>query len=185
MNMLRKGPQTSAKAATQLQVSEEEAGQRIDNFLIRILKGVPKSHVYRLLRTGQVRVNSRRTDATYRLQADDRVRVPPVRTALPAATARPTTAAPPVLSARVLLEDEALLVLDKPSGVAAHGGSGISAGAIERMRAERPQLRFLELVIGWIGKPQVCSSSRRSAARWFVCTPRFAPARCANGTWSW
>jgi len=135
-----------APAVRWIDVGEEEAGQRIDNFLIRILKGVPKSHVYRLLRTGQVRVNSRRTDATYRLQADDRVRVPPVRTALPAATARPTTAAPPVLSARVLLEDEALLVLDKPSGVAVHGGSGISAGAIERMRAERPQLRFLELV---------------------------------------
>ena len=95
MNILRKDPRTSDKAVTQLQVGEEEAGQRIDNFLIRILKGVPKSHVYRLLRTGQVRVNSRRTDATYRLQVDDRVRVPPVRTAIPARKAGPATPAPP------------------------------------------------------------------------------------------
>jgi len=146
MNILRKDPRTSDKAVTQLQVGEEEAGQRIDNFLIRILKGVPKSHVYRLLRTGQVRVNSRRTDATYRLQVDDRVRVPPVRTAIPARKAGPATPAPPQLSMRVLLEDDALLVIDKPAGVASHGGSGISAGAIERMRAERPELRFLELV---------------------------------------
>jgi 23S rRNA pseudouridine955/2504/2580 synthase len=146
MNMLRKDLRTSEKAATQVQVSEEEAGQRIDNFLIRILKGVPKSHVYRLLRTGQVRVNSRRTDVTYRLQVDDRVRLPPVRTAIPAPKPGPSTPAPQQLSARVLLEDDALLVIDKPAGLAAHGGSGISAGAIERMRAERPQLRFLELV---------------------------------------
>jgi len=107
---------------------------------------VPKSHVYRLLRTGQVRVNSRRTAATYRLQIDDRVRVPPVRTAIPAPKSGSSTPAPQQLSARVLLEDDALLVIDKPAGLAAHGGSGISAGAIERMRAERPQLRFLELV---------------------------------------
>jgi 23S rRNA pseudouridine955/2504/2580 synthase len=144
--MLRKDPRTSEKAATQVHVGEEEAGQRIDNFLIRILKGVPKSHVYRLLRTGQVRVNSGRIDATYRLQVDDRVRLPPVRTAVPTSPPRSPTPAPPQLSSRILLEDEALLVIDKPSGVAAHGGSGISAGAIERMRAERPQLRFLELV---------------------------------------
>ena len=144
--MLRKDPRTSEKTATQVNVSEEEAGQRIDNFLIRILKGVPKSHVYRLLRTGQVRVNSRRTDVTYRLQVDDRIRLPPVRTAIPAPKPGPLTPAPQQLSARVLLEDDALLVIDKPAGLAAHGGSGISAGAIERMRAERPQLRFLELV---------------------------------------
>jgi 23S rRNA pseudouridine955/2504/2580 synthase len=146
MNMLRKGPQSRENAATQVEVGEEEAGQRIDNFLIRILKGVPKSHVYRLLRTGQVRVNSRRTEATYRLQVDDRVRLPPVRTAIPATPTGRATPAPQQLSPRVLLEDDALLVLNKPAGVAAHGGSGISAGVIERMRAERPQLRFLELV---------------------------------------
>jgi 23S rRNA pseudouridine955/2504/2580 synthase len=146
MNMLRKDPRTSEKAATQVHVSEDEAGQRIDNFLIRILKGVPKSHVYRLLRTGQVRVNSRRTDAMYRLQTDDRVRLPPVRTAVPTPRSRPASPAPPQLSSRVLMEDEALLVIDKPAGVAAHGGSGISTGVIERMRAERPLLRSLELV---------------------------------------
>ena len=98
MNTLRKEPQSSEKAVTQVQVSEEEAGQRIDNFLIRILKGVPKSHVYRLLRTGQVRVNSRRAEATYRLQAQDRVRVPPVRTARPASGDRAASAAPQIIS---------------------------------------------------------------------------------------
>jgi 23S rRNA pseudouridine955/2504/2580 synthase len=146
MNMLRKDPRTSEKGATQLLVGEEEAGQRIDNFLIRILKGVPKSHVYRLLRTGQVRVNSRRTAVTYRLQVDDRVRLPPVRTALPKPGSGRPTAAQPRLAPRILLEDDALLAIDKPPGLAAHGGSGISSGAIERMRAERPQARFLELV---------------------------------------
>src|SRR5580765_3827808 len=114
-----------------IEVDAGSEGQRVDNFLMRACKGVPRSHVYRLLRTGQVRVNSRRIDATYRLQVDDRVRVPPVRTAIPAQKARPATPAPPQLSVRVLLEDDALLVIDKPAGVASHGGSGISAGAIE------------------------------------------------------
>jgi 23S rRNA pseudouridine955/2504/2580 synthase len=133
-------------AASWAEVGEEEAGQRIDNYLVRVLKGVPKSHVYQLLRTGQVRVNSKRIEATYRLQSGDRVRLPPVRTA----TTRPATqVAGPVeqrLSRHILLEDDALLIVDKPAGVAAHGGSGISRGVIEQMRAERPELRFLELV---------------------------------------
>lgn len=146
MNSLRKGPQTSGSAVVQLRIGAEEAGQRIDNFLIRILKGVPKSHVYRILRTGQVRINSRRADATYRLQTDDVVRVPPVRTAEKATESTPTAPTGLRLSSRILLEDEGLLVIDKPAGVAAHGGSGISFGVIERMRAERPELRYLELV---------------------------------------
>jgi 23S rRNA pseudouridine955/2504/2580 synthase len=128
-------------------VGEDAADQRIDNFLIRVLKGVPKSHLYRLLRTGQVRVNSRRVDATYRLRPGDRVRLPPVRAAAPhgrqAALAGPAMAR---LSPHTLMEDDALLVIDKPAGVAAHGGSGVSRGAIEQLRAERPDLRFLELV---------------------------------------
>jgi len=143
--MLRKDPRIGAQAASQVRVGLEEAGQRIDNFLIRILKGVPKSHVYRLLRTGQVRVNSRRTDATYRLQVDDRVRLPPVRTPIARASTAPGPAMP-FLTLRVLYEDEAVLAIDKPPGVASHGGSGVSMGVIERMRAERPHSRFLELV---------------------------------------
>jgi 23S rRNA pseudouridine955/2504/2580 synthase len=145
MNMLRKEP-IVRQAASQVQAGEEEIGQRIDNFLIRILKGVPKSHIYRLLRTGQVRVNSRRIDATYRLQRDDQIRVPPVGTKAPvtAQRVRASGGSPPLMST-VLLEDDMLLVIDKPAGVAAHGGSGISAGVIERLRAERADLRFLEL----------------------------------------
>lgn len=122
-------------------VDEVGEGQRVDNFLLRELKGVPRSHVYRLVRSGEVRVNSRRVDATYRLQAGDRVRVPPVRTATGAA--RPAPARPAEFP--VVFEDEALLVIDKPAGVAVHGGSGVSAGVIEQLRAARPEARFLEL----------------------------------------
>jgi 23S rRNA pseudouridine955/2504/2580 synthase len=132
----------SKETVTWLDLGEEAAGQRIDNYLLRVLKGVPKSHVYRILRSGEVRVNSRRADPTLRLQAGDRVRVPPIRIAASPAAAAPATA----LGARVVFEDDALLVIDKPPGVAVHGGSGISFGVIERLRAERTQLRFLELV---------------------------------------
>src|SRR3979490_1883136 len=120
-------------------VDSASEGQRVDNFLLRVCKGVPRSHVYRILRTGEVRVNSRRVDATYRLQPGDRVRVPPLR--LPPRTEK--TAQP--LARPVVYEDDALLVVNKPAGAAVHGGSGISFGVIERMRAARPQLRFLEL----------------------------------------
>lgn len=130
----------SKARATLLEVGEESAGQRIDNFLIRRLKGVPKSHVYRILRSGQVRVNSGRIKQDYRLQAADRVRVPPVRVASP--EIRPAAKS---LGLPVVFEDDALIVIDKPSGVAVHGGSGISFGVIESLRAERPKAKFLEL----------------------------------------
>ncbi len=125
------------------EVDEEAAGQRIDNYLTRLLKGVPKSHVYRILRSGEVRVNSGRVGPDYRLGAGDRIRVPPVRTAVRPVAVRPVAAR---LGKLVLYEDDALLVLDKPAGMAVHGGSGISLGVIEQLRAERPQARFLELV---------------------------------------
>ena len=124
-------------------VDERHSAQRVDNFLLRELKGVPRSHVYRLLRGGEVRVNSRRVDATYRLQPGDRVRIPPVRRGAAPARAAP---APRETGFPVIFEDDALLVIDKPAGVAVHGGSGVSFGVIERLRAERPQARFLELV---------------------------------------
>ncbi len=130
----------SKARATLLEVGEESAGQRIDNFLIRHLKGVPKSHVYRILRSGEVRVNSGRIKQDYRLKASDQVRVPPVRVATP--EFRP--AAKP-LGLPVVFEDAALIVIDKPSGIAVHGGSGISFGVIESLRAERPKAKFLEL----------------------------------------
>ncbi len=125
------------------EIGEEAAGQRIDNYLLKHLKGVPKSHVYRILRSGEVRVNSRRVAATYRLETGDRVRVPPVRTGI--RSDRPMPAGPK-LGLTPLYEDEWILAIDKPAGLAVHGGSGISAGAIERLRAERPDARFLELV---------------------------------------
>ena len=125
--------------ATTIEVGEESAAQRIDNFLLRKLKGVPKSHVYRVLRSGEVRVNSGRVRPDYRLQLGDRIRIPPVRVAV----RKP--AAPKPLNLPIVFEDASLLVIDKPSGVAVHGGSGVSYGVIESLRAERPQAKFLEL----------------------------------------
>jgi 23S rRNA pseudouridine955/2504/2580 synthase len=128
--------------AASVEVDSSSEGQRVDNFLMRVCKGVPRSHIYRVLRTGQVRVNSKRVDATYRLRPGDRVRIPPLRTAEPARRpAPPTSKLPPVVH-----EDEALIVVDKPAGLAVHGGSGVSYGVIEQFRAARPQLKFLELV---------------------------------------
>jgi 23S rRNA pseudouridine955/2504/2580 synthase len=128
-------------AASHVTIGEEAAGQRVDNFLLRILKGVPKSHVYRILRSGEVRVNRGRVGPDARLAVGDVVRVPPIRVAHPSSPA-------PVPRARVpvLFEDEAIIVVDKPSGLAVHGGSGIAAGLIEQMRAARPDAKFLELV---------------------------------------
>lgn len=123
-----------------LEVDEDSAGQRIDNFLLRIAKGVPKSHIYRILRSGEVRVNKGRVGADYRLQTGDRLRVPPIRTA-----ERPAQAAVPAREFEVSYEDEALIVIDKPAGVAVHGGSGVSFGVIEQLRRARPQAKFLEL----------------------------------------
>ena len=124
-------------------IGEEAAGQRIDNYLMRWLKGVPKSHVYRILRSGEVRVNSRRIGPDYRLQAGDLLRIPPVRVAdKPVIRGLPKGGFQPA----ILFEDEALLVIDKPSGLAVHGGSGVSFGVIEALRQARPDSRFLELV---------------------------------------
>ncbi|MEO1765612.1 RluA family pseudouridine synthase [Thiobacter aerophilum] len=131
----------SKETVTWLTIGDQAAGQRIDNFLLRELKGVPKSHIYRILRSGEVRVNSRRVEATHRLAAGDRVRLPPLRRPRPAAAQRTGR-----FAGRVLYEDEALLVVDKPAGIAVHGGSGVSYGLIEQLRQARPELRFLELV---------------------------------------
>jgi len=134
-------------AVSWLEVDDEAAGQRIDNYLTRVLKGVPKSHIYRILRSGEVRINKGRVGPEARLAAGDVVRVPPVRTAAPAIATEPTRATRRA-GARlpILFEDEAILVVDKPAGVAVHGGSGISSGVIEQLRAARPEARFLELV---------------------------------------
>ncbi len=129
----------SKARATWHEVGEDAASQRIDNYLLRILKGVPKSHVYRVLRSGEVRVNSGRVKPEYRLKSGDRIRVPPIR------ISERKPPAPKALNLPVVFEDEALVIIDKPSGVAVHGGSGVSYGVIESLRAERPQAKFLEL----------------------------------------
>ena len=127
-----------------LTVDEESAGQRLDNFLIRHLKGVPKTHVYRIIRSGEVRVNKGRAAADTRIEMGDVVRLPPVRISDKVAekAARPA----PGREFPLLLEDDALMAIDKPSGVAVHGGSGVSFGVIEQLRQARPQAKLLELV---------------------------------------
>jgi len=129
----------SKARAKWLEVGEESEAQRIDNFLLRQLKGVPKSHVYRVLRSGQVRVNSGRVKPDYRLQIGDRVRLPPIR------VSEKKPSVPRAVEFPIVYEDPAILVVDKPSGVAVHGGSGVSFGVIESLRAARPQAKFLEL----------------------------------------
>lgn len=123
-------------------VAPDQAGQRLDNFLMRELKGLPRSRVYRLVRKGEVRVNLGRVKARYRLRDGDQVRLPPVRTGMAPASSPPES----LDTGAVLFEDAHLLVLDKPSGVSVHGGTGIRAGVIEALRARRPELPFLELV---------------------------------------
>ena len=124
-------------------VAEDSENQRIDNYLAKVLKGVPKSHIYRILRSGEVRVNSKRVEPNYRLKIGDKLRIPPVRTAKPISQG---TAFRLNLLPEVLFEDDALLAINKPSGVAVHGGSGISSGIIELLRMREPKPRFLELV---------------------------------------
>lgn len=126
-------------------IQPDEAGQRIDNYLLRELKGVPKSHVYRILRSGEVRVNSGRIDAAYRLTGGDVIRIPPVRVAARPASDRVRIPEGTTLKPHILFEDDAIIALAKPAGLAVHGGSGVSLGVIELLRREYSQLKFLEL----------------------------------------
>ncbi len=134
----------SAPAVKWLVVDEESAGQRLDNFLMRHLKGVPKTHVYRIIRSGEVRINKGRCSADSRVEAGDEVRVPPVRVSDKVAEKAAHPA--PAREFPLLFEDDALLAIDKPAGVAVHGGSGVSFGVIEQLRQARPQAKLLELV---------------------------------------
>lgn len=129
-----------------VKIDEENVGQRLDNFLFALLKGVPKTRIYRIVRKGEVRVNKGRVDVKYRLQLADSVRVPPVRVAEPDELAPVQPALKRGLENSVLYEDDYFLVLNKPSGFAVHGGSGIHSGVIEALRQIRPGQRFLELV---------------------------------------
>lgn len=145
--MQQKSAETAEPARSEVRkvrIDEDLAGQRVDNFLRRELPGLPKGRLYRILRRGEVRVNGGRVKAEYRLEAGDEVRIPPT-------TLRPAAEAPPRrrvddLAAKVIFEDKRLLVLNKPSGVAVHGGSGVSHGVIELIRAARPEFRDLSLV---------------------------------------
>ena len=134
----------SAPAVKWLVVDEESAGQRLDNFLMRHLKGVPKTHVYRIIRSGEVRINKGRCSADSRVEAGDQVRLPPVRVSekVLEKVAHPA----PAREFPLLQEDDHLLAIDKPAGVAVHGGSGVSFGVIEQLRQARPQAKLLELV---------------------------------------
>ncbi len=132
----------SKESVTFLTIDEAGESQRIDNFLFRHLKGVPKSHIYRILR-GEVRVNKKRVDQTYKLKMGDLLRIPPIRVAQKEEVAEVYI---PALELPILFEDDALVVINKPSGLAVHGGSGVSFGVIEQMRRARPQAKFLELV---------------------------------------
>ncbi len=138
-------PEIIKESVNWVTVDEGGVGQRIDNFLVKILKGVPKSRIYRLVRSGELRVNSKRVDVDYRLQEGDRLRIPPIRTAQPAME-KPAGPVEARLAGCVLYEDDALVALAKPSGMAVHGGSGISRGVVEQLRLERPEAKFLELV---------------------------------------
>jgi len=132
----------SKDSVTFLTIDENGESQRIDNFLFKHLKGVPKSHIYRILR-GEVRVNKKRIDQTYRLKMGDLLRIPPIRVA---EKHENEEAYVPPQDFPILYEDDAILAVNKPSGVAVHGGSGVSFGVIEQLRRARPQAKFLELV---------------------------------------
>ncbi|WP_240141433.1 RluA family pseudouridine synthase [Nitrosomonas sp. HPC101] len=136
-------PTIISEHAAVKQIDETAEGQRIDNFLIKLLKGIPRRHIYQLLRSGQVRVNSKRIDASYRLLLHDKVRIPPVLM-----RAKPISHQVPYQADHltVLYQDDDLLVIDKPAGIAVHGGSGISYGVIEQLRRQHPDWKFLELV---------------------------------------
>lgn len=131
----------SKESVTERTLDEADAGQRLDNFLMRILKGVPKSHIYRIIRNGEVRINKKRAQAQHRLNAGDIVRIPPIRL-----SHAPSDVFVPPLEAACLFEDEHLLIINKPAGLAVHGGSGVQFGVIEQLRAARPNARYLELV---------------------------------------
>lgn len=136
-------PEISKNSAIRAKIGEEEAGQRLDNYLLRVCRGVPKSHVYRILRSGEVRVDGRRSPPSYRLQAGDELRIPPLRLAEKPSLPGDGALQRPELP--VIFEDAAILAIDKPAGIAVHGGSGVAFGVIEALRAQRPQAPFLEL----------------------------------------
>lgn len=137
--------QNPAPAVKEVTVGDDSSGQRIDNFLLKILKGVPKSRIYRILRKGEVRVNKGRIKPDYRLKNGDTIRIPPIRVSEQASPVTPGSRVQTLLEQSILYEDKGFLILNKPSGMAVHGGSGVSFGVIEALRALHPDAPFLEL----------------------------------------
>ena len=136
----------SKDSVSLITVAEHEAGQRLDNYLIKILKGVPKNHIHRIIRAGEVRLNKKRCKPDSRIQTGDLLRIPPVRTAEKQRSSENRAQAVPAREFTIIYEDDALLVINKPAGTAVHGGSGVSFGVIEQIRRARPEARYLELV---------------------------------------
>jgi 23S rRNA pseudouridine955/2504/2580 synthase len=136
----------NSNSVTQHIVLFEEAGQRLDNFLFRMAKGVPKTHIYRIIRSGEVRVNKKRADVSQKIQEGDVLRLPPLRVSEVKAPINDFISKKINAEITILYEDDSILVVDKPSGIAVHGGSGVSLGLIEAMRDQRPDAKFLELV---------------------------------------
>ncbi len=158
-----------------LTISEDESGQRIDNYLLAKLKGVPKSLIYRIVRKGEVRVNKGRIKPEYKLQTGDVVRIPPVRVAekndAPISKNLNKVAA---LENQILFEDDCLIILNKPSGIAVHGGSGLNFGVIEALRALRPEARFLELVHRLDRDTSGILLIAKNVQHYAICTNNFA-----------
>lgn len=146
MTQVSESKQISEHAASQILIDEASEGQRVDNFLAKILKGVPKGHIYRIIRSGEVRVNKGRVDASRKLNLNDLVRVPPIRISAKLKAQEEQAPSVSKFENAVVYEDDEMLVIDKPAGFAVHGGSGISRGVIEQLRLERPKAKFLELV---------------------------------------
>jgi len=138
--------ETPKAAVRYVEATEGDVGQRLDNFLLRVFKTVPKSHVYRVLRKGEVRVNGKRAKPETRLVIGDRVRIPPIRVEPRPQQSKPSNSLQTFISTAIIHEDRDLLIINKPSGVAVHGGSGLAFGVIEALRAARPELTELELV---------------------------------------
>ncbi|RUO36556.1 23S rRNA pseudouridine(955/2504/2580) synthase RluC [Aliidiomarina sanyensis] len=146
MSDIQNEPNTVPQQVRFYTVSADEAGQRLDNFLLAQLKGVPKSMIYRIVRKGEVRINKKRAKPDYRLEAGDSVRIPPVRVAEKQPLPNPKLEKIAGLEACIIFEDDCMMVVNKPAGLAVHGGSGLQFGLIEGLRALRPQAKFLELV---------------------------------------
>src|SRR5580700_9346145 len=136
----------SKSSVQYITIAPDLMGQRIDNFLITFLKGVPKAHIYKILRKGEVRVNKKRIKQTYRLQTGDQIRIPPMQLEEAHTIAAPSKQLTTFLATRILYEDNNLLIINKPSGISVHGGSGVKLGIVEALRAIYPTLDQLELV---------------------------------------